>query len=144
MPNLGTKLLSLVTNIWPCMPCNVCHSTPCVCGRHIQVSKPLSRALEHKAGKQLRLRSPLRRCRWYLHEEQGPLRKLVQKLLHVGRRNARLATALVLQLSQLFLACPAVALLYEEELLQLMLADSKDACSSAEVSTAVNNFGTSL
>lgn len=111
---------------------------------HTQVSKPLSRALEHASGKQLRLRSLLRLCRCYLHEEQGPLKKLVQKLLHVGRRNARLATALVLQLSQLFLACPAVALLYEEELLQLMLADSKDACSSAEVSTAVIKFGTSL
>ena len=79
-----------------------------------------------------------------MHEEQAPLRNLVHKLLDVGRRTARLATAVVLQLSHLFLACPAVAMLYEEELLQLLLADSKDPSPSAEVNTPVIKVVTSV
>ena len=72
-----------------------------------------------------------------MHQEQGPLKKLVQKLLQVGRRNARLATAVALHLSRLFLDCPAVALLYSDDLLKLMLSDSKDPQFTAEVSSCL-------
>ena len=72
-----------------------------------------------------------------MHQEQGPLKKLVQKLLQVGKRNARLATAVALHLSRLFLDCPAVALLYSDDLLKLMLSDSKDPQVTAEVSSCL-------
>lgn len=59
-----------------------------------------------------------------MHGDQGPMKKLVQKLLLTGKLNTRLASAVVLHLSQLFICCPAVALFYEDGLLHLMLGDT--------------------
>ena len=68
-----------------------------------------------------------------MHEEPGPLKELVNKLLLAGKRNARLATAVALHLSGLILDCPAVGQLYQIELLQMMLTDSKAAEATHEV-----------
>lgn len=72
-------------------------------------------------------------CRNCLHKEGGPLKEMVDKLLVTGRRNARLATAVSLHLSSLFLDCPASGLMYQAELLQLMLLDSKSSQAELQV-----------
>lgn len=83
-------------------------------------------------------------CRKVMHAEGGPLKELVQTLLSRGKRNMRLASATVLHLSKLFLASPAVALYYQNDLLQLMLADSAANHPSSGVTLACSHSTSSL
>jgi hypothetical protein len=59
-------------------------------------------------------------CRTALHEEGGAAQCAVDRLLELGSRSPRVAAATAVQLSALWLRCPAVAARYRRQLLTLL------------------------
>ena len=68
-------------------------------------------------------------CRSALHGEEGPLHWLVHQVLRAGQRSPRLLALAALHLAPLFLACPSVALYYQEHIKQLLLCNVDHASS---------------
>ena len=66
-------------------------------------------------------------CRAALHGAGGPLRHLIHQLLAAGQRSMRLMALVALHLAALFMTCPPVALLYQDEMQRLLLCGVTDS-----------------
>ena len=71
-----------------------------------------------------------------LHGPQGPLRHLMREVLAVGQGSPRLLALTALHLAALFAACPPVALLYLQEIQQLLVCEVRDTSSEVQCQPA--------